>query len=87
MELAEGIKPPPNLVLGGSQSQPMLEAGVREVARTNRPARRGYLLIETSEGKEIVESLDSVDRVTDTGIHLAVARQVDKTDEGSFEGV
>lgn len=86
LELAEGIKPSPNLVLDGTQGPHKLGTTISEVARTNRPARKGHLLIETSEGKEIVESLESIHRVADTAVHLAVARRMD-TSDGSLEGV
>lgn len=86
LELAEGVKPPLSLVLGGTRDQRILEAGTREITRTNRPAFEGHLLIETKEGKEIVESLESIHRIADTAVHLAVVRQTDKPSDGLLEG-
>lgn len=87
LELAEGVKPSPNLVLDGTQARRMLEAGVGDNAGTNTPSRKGHLLIETSDGNDILESLDSIHRVADTAVHLAVVRRIEKTGDGSLEGV
>lgn len=86
LELAEGVKPPLNLVLGGTRDRVILEAGTREIKRTNRLRGEGHLLIETKEGKEIVESLESIHRIADTAVHLAVVGQTDEPSDGSFEG-
>lgn len=86
LELAEGVKPPMSLVLGETQNRPKLEACPRAITRTSRPAFEGHLLIETTEGKDIVESLESIHRIADTAVHLAVVRQTDKPSDGLFEG-
>lgn len=86
LELAEGVKPPLNLVFGGSRDRRIVEAATREIARTNRPVFEGHLLIETGDGKDIVASLKSIHRIADTAVHLAVVRQIDKSGDGSFEG-
>lgn len=77
LELAEGVKPPLNVILGGNRDRRILEAGTGEIARTKRPVFEGHLLIETREGKDIVASLKSIHRIADTAVHLAVARQID----------
>lgn len=87
LELAEGVKPSPNLVLDGTQARRMLAAGVRDSASTISPSHKGHLLVETSEGNNIVESLDSIQRVADTAVHLAVVRRIEETGDGSLEGV
>lgn len=88
LELAEGVKPPPSLVLGETpeQDRRMLEKGTLEGLRTTKHASKGHLLIETSEGEDIVESLDSIDRVADTAVHLAVVRQINKASGGVTRG-
>lgn len=87
LELAEGVKPSPDLVLDGVQARRILAAGVRGNAGTHTPYFKGRLVIETNDGHDIAESLDSIHRVADTAVHLAVMRRVEESGEGSLEGV
>ena len=87
LELAQGVKPSPDLVLDGAQARRMLAAGVRCNDGTHTPSFKGRLVIETPDGDDVVESLDSIHRVADTAVHLAVVRRVEKSGEGSLEGV